>query len=171
MQGWDYIDQMRLRDYEKRTKLSRNARPQSVGKRDKRVEKMRKTTTRMRKERGNPPLVSFSPRGGKGLYVRARAHRRSHVCVCVCVSAKDRFLVTSFLHRVYKTQPGLALTNSLTEQRFSFRTHEISDRKDRQRNSAYIFNINVVAVSSISVPREHAFRTDAIPTRRQESSA
>jgi len=72
--------------------------------------------------------------------VRARAPIVT-VHVCVYVSAKDRFLVTSFLHRVYKTQPGLALTNSLTEQRFSFRTHEISDRKDSQRNSAYIFNI------------------------------
>lgn len=125
---------MRLRDYEKRTKLSRNARPQSVGKRDKRVEKMRKTKTRMRKARGplslSLSLVSFSPKREKRL-VRARARARvpPTVHVCVCVSTKDRFLVTSFLHRVYKTQPGLALTNSLTEQRFSFRTHEISDRK------------------------------------------
>lgn len=35
---------------------------------------------------------------------------------------------------MYKTQSGLALTNSLTVQRFSFRTHEISDRKDRIRD-------------------------------------
>lgn len=132
---------MRLRDYEKRTKLSRNARPQSVGKRDKRVEKMRKTKTKDEKG-ARPSLVSFSPRGRKGMYVRAR-HR---VHVCVCVSTKDRFLVTSFLHRVYKTQPGLALTNSLTEQRFSFRTHEIFDRKDSRQNSAYIFIVNVAVV-------------------------
>lgn len=36
---------------------------------------------------------------------------------------------------MYKTQPGLALTNSLTVQRFSFRTHEISDRKDSRWNN------------------------------------
>lgn len=131
---------MRLRDYEKRTKLSRNARPQSVGKRDKRVEKMRKTKTRMRKERGPLSRLLLSEREKRLVHARARApahpRTRRRVHVCVCVSTKDRFLVTSFLHRVYKTQPGLALTNSLTEQRFSFRTHEISDRKDSQRNSA-----------------------------------
>lgn len=62
------------------------------------------------------------------------------------MSSKDRFLVTSFLHRVYKTQPGLALTNSLTVQRFSFRTYEISDRKDSRWNNvrAYLARYRVI---------------------------
>jgi len=73
----------------------------------------------MRKERG--PLSSPSPRRGERekRLVRARARMR------VDQRPVSRNIVSTSC--VQETQPGLALTNSLTEQRFSFLTHEISD--------------------------------------------
>lgn len=104
------------RDYEKRAKLSRNARSWP-----RRINALRKWEKRPRNR-------STYPRSDSQRYENLLcASECLHTWRCVYADVQDRFLVTSFLHRVYKDPgPGYALTNSPTDQGFSISTLLVS---------------------------------------------